>query len=168
MFLTSPGPADPARRLLGRTVCWLENPRPAPFPLQQSSTIPGHLKSPCQPGQFVEMASMVESVPRNTALNKRQLKKRVAFAKAHSLLKGWTLEKCQKVDFSHESSVELNHSRRKYCKDLLEPAWIRDSPRKQLSLVAEKSWSGVTSSMGVYERFAGWKGISIAYNIKKY
>ena len=31
--------------------------------------------------------------------------------------------------------------------DLLEPAWIRDSPRKQSSLVAEKSWSGVTSSM---------------------
>ena len=35
--------------------------------------------------------------------------------------------------------------------DLLEPAWIRDSPRKQSSLVAEKSWSGVTSSMGVRE-----------------
>ena len=66
---SSPGQADPARRPLGRTVCWLENPRPAPFPLQQSSTRPGHLKSPCQPEQFVEfcleMASMVESVPRN-------------------------------------------------------------------------------------------------------
>ena len=35
--------------------------------------------------------------------------------------------------------------------DLLEPAWIRDSPRKQSSLVAEKSSSGVTSSMGVCE-----------------
>ena len=35
--------------------------------------------------------------------------------------------------------------------DLPEPAWIRDSPRKQSSLVAEKSWSGVTSSMGVCE-----------------
>ena len=33
--------------------------------------------------------------------------------------------------------------------DLLEPAWIRDSPRKQSSLMAEKSWTGVTSSMGV-------------------
>ena len=51
MFLTSPGQADPARQPLRRTVCWLENPRPAPFPLQQSSTIPGHLKSPCQPQQ---------------------------------------------------------------------------------------------------------------------
>ena len=50
-------------RLLAR------NPRPAPFPLQQSSMRPGHLKSLCQPEQFVEfcleMASMVESVPRN-------------------------------------------------------------------------------------------------------
>ena len=67
-FLTSPGQADPARQPLGRTVCWLENPRPASFPLQQSSTRPGHLKSPCQPEQFVkfclEMASMVESVPK--------------------------------------------------------------------------------------------------------
>ena len=50
------------------------------------------------------------------ALNKRQLKNRVAFAKAHSLPKGWTLEKCLKVDFSDESSVELHHSHRKYCR----------------------------------------------------
>ena len=36
------------------------------------------------------------------ALNKRQLKNRVAFAKAHRLPKGWTLEKWEKktVDFS--------------------------------------------------------------------
>ncbi|KAL1250524.1 hypothetical protein QQF64_018320 [Cirrhinus molitorella] len=46
-FLTSPGQADPARQLLERTVCWLENPRPAHFPLQQSSTRPGQLKSLC-------------------------------------------------------------------------------------------------------------------------
>ena len=38
----------------------------------------------------------------------------MAFAKAHSLPKGWTLEKWQKVNFSDESSVELHHSRRKY------------------------------------------------------
>ena len=50
------------------------------------------------------------------ALNKRQLKNHVAFAKAHSLPKGWTLEKWQKVDFSDESSVELHHSRHKYCR----------------------------------------------------
>ena len=77
MFLTSPGQADPGRQLLGRTVCWLENPRPAPFPLQQSSTRPGHLKSPCQQEQFVEfcleMASMIESVARNDHLVHQKL-----------------------------------------------------------------------------------------------
>ena len=60
------------------------------------------------------------------ALNKRQLKNRVAFAKAHSLPKGWTLEKWQKVDFSDESSVELHHSRRKYCR---RPTGARMDPR---------------------------------------
>lgn len=48
----------------------------------------------------------------------------MAFAKAHSLLNGWTLEKWHKVDFSDESSVELYHCHSKYfrrttgaCKD---------------------------------------------------
>ncbi|CAJ0921459.1 unnamed protein product [Ranitomeya imitator] len=50
------------------------------------------------------------------ALNKRQIKKRMAFAKSHSLLNRWMLEKWQKVDFSDESSVELHHSRSKYCR----------------------------------------------------
>ncbi|KAJ0062047.1 hypothetical protein NL108_015270 [Boleophthalmus pectinirostris] len=62
------------------------------------------------------MASMVESVHEKPALNKRQLKNHVAFAKAHSLLKGWTLEKWQKVDFSDESSVKFHHSCHKYCR----------------------------------------------------
>ncbi|KAI4882897.1 hypothetical protein NFI96_013121, partial [Prochilodus magdalenae] len=60
------------------------------------------------------------------ALNKRQVKNRVAFAKAHSLLNGWTLEKWQKVDFSDESSVELHHSHRKYCR---RPTGARMDPR---------------------------------------
>ena len=45
---------------------------------------------------------------------------------AHSLPKGWTLEKWQKVDFSDESSVELHHSRRKYCR---RPTGARMDPR---------------------------------------
>ena len=69
VYKKNPSTPDNTRQPLGRTVCWLKNPRPAPFPLQQSATRPGHLKSPCQPEQFVEfcleMASMVESVSRN-------------------------------------------------------------------------------------------------------
>ena len=92
------------------------------------------------------------------ALNKRQLINRVAFAKAHSLPKGWTLEK-----WISQINLLLNYITvaANIARDILEPAWIRDSPRKQSSLVAEKSWSGVTSSMGVCERSAGWKTTSI-------
>ena len=84
------------------------------------------------------------------ALNKRQLKNCVAFAKAHS-------------PHISQMNLLLNYITvaANIAGDLLEPAWIRDSPRKQSSLVAEKSWSGVTSSMGVCERSAGWKATSI-------
>ena len=82
------------------------------------------------------------------ALNKRQLKNRVAFAKAHSLPKGWMLEKWQKVDFSDKS-----------CR---RPTGACMDPRfTQKTVVAEKSWSGVTSSMGVCKRSAGWNSLSI-------
>ena len=150
-FLTSPGQADPARQLLGRTVCWIENPRPAPFPLQQSSTRPGHLKSPCQPEQFVEfcleMASMVESVPRNQHWTKDTKDGR------WKSVRRWISQINLLLNYI---TVAAN-----IAGDLLEPAWNRDSPRKQSSLVVEKSWSRVTSSMGVCERSAGWKATSI-------
>lgn len=60
------------------------------------------------------------------ALNRRQLKNRVAFVKAHSLQEGWTVEKWQKVDFSDESSIELHPNRRKYCR---RPIGTRMEPR---------------------------------------
>ena len=60
------------------------------------------------------------------SLNKRHIKNRVAFAKAHSLQKGWTVEKWQKMDFSDESSVELHPSRRTYCR---RPVGTRLDPR---------------------------------------
>lgn len=60
------------------------------------------------------------------ALNKRQLKYCVAFVKAHSLEKGWTMEKWQKVDFSDESSIELHSNRRKHCR---RPVGTRMDPR---------------------------------------
>ena len=64
----------------------------------------------------------------------------MAFAKAHSLPKGWTLEKWQKVDFSDKSSVELHHSRRTYCR---RPTGARMDPRftqKTVKFGAGKIW----------------------------
>ena len=129
-----------------------ENPRPAPFPLQQSSTRPGHLKSPCQPEQFVEfcleMASMVESVPRNQHWTKRQLKNHVAFAKAHSLPKGWMLEKWQwksgflRLIFCWITSQSPQILQETYWS----PHGSGIHPENSQSLVVEKSWSGVTFS----------------------
>ena len=80
MFLTSPGQADPARQPLGRTVCWLENPRPAPFPLQQSSTRPGHqvpvsTRTVCRILSRNGLHGQISA--QKPALNKRQLKNRV-------------------------------------------------------------------------------------------
>ena len=48
------------------------------------------------------------------ALNKRQRRNRVAYAKAHSLTEGWTAEKWQKNYFSDISSVELHPKSRNY------------------------------------------------------
>ena len=140
-FLTSPGQADPARQPLGMTICWLENPRPAPFPLQQSSTRPGHLKSPCQPEQFVdfclEMAYMVES---ETSTEQKTIKKTCGFCQGPQPAK--RLKKCWKSGRRWISLMNLLliyiTVAANIAGNLLEPAWIRDSPRKQSSLVAKK------------------------------
>ena len=60
------------------------------------------------------------------ALNKRQLRNHVAYAKAYSLKKGWTAEKWRKIYFSEESSVELHPKRRQYCR---RPSGARLDPR---------------------------------------
>ena len=136
----------------------LEKSKPAPFPLQQSSTRPGHLKSPCQPEQFCRILS------RNGLHGPISAQKPALNNKTRPTA-------CQKDGrwksgrrWISQMNVLLNYITvaANIAGDLLEPAWIRDSPRKQSSLVAEKSWSGVTSSMVVCERSAGWKATSIS------
>ena len=120
MFLTSPGQADPAKQPLGRTVCWLENPSQPLFTAAElhetwSPEVPVSTRTVCQILSRNGLHGQISA--QKPALNKRQLKNRVAFAMAHSLPKGWTLEKWQvEGDFSDESSVELHHCRRKYCR----------------------------------------------------
>ena len=137
-FLTSPGHADPARQPLGRTVCWLENPRPAPFPLQQSSTRPGHLKSRCQPKQFVkfclEMASMVES---ETSTEQKTINKSCGFCQGPQPAKRMDAGKVAEGEFlrlifcwiTAQSPQILQET---YC-----------LPRKQSSLLAENHGLGL-------------------------
>ena len=80
------------------------------------------------------------------ALNKRQLKNRVAFATACQKDGRWKSGR----RWISQMNLLLNYITvaANIAGDLLEPTWIRDSPRKQSSLVAEKSWSGVTSIWG--------------------
>lgn len=87
------------------------------------------------------------------ALNKRQLKNRVTFAKAHSLSQGWTAEKWQKVDFSDESSVELHPKRRQYCR---RPAGKRLDPRFTQKTV---KFGGGKIMVWGYIQYGGARGI---------
>lgn len=151
--MTSPGPADPARRVPSSNASELHQ--------AWSPQVPVSTRTVCRILSRNGLHGRISA--QKTALNERQLKNHVAFVKAHSLLNEWTWEKWQKVDFSDESSVELQDSRRKYC-------WrptgacmdLKFTQKTVKSLVVERSWSGVTFSMGVCETFARWKVISIA------
>ncbi|KAL0154369.1 hypothetical protein M9458_050335, partial [Cirrhinus mrigala] len=105
------------------------SPGPALFQQQQSYITTGHQKPPYlqEHGLNGRISAQKPALNRRqlkTTLNRRQLKNHVAFAKAHSLQEGWTVEKWQKVDFSDE--FELHPSRRKYCR---RPIGTRMDPR---------------------------------------
>lgn len=110
MFMTSPGQADPIK-LFKRTVCCFHSPKSALFQLQQSYMRTGHQKSCIYKNSL--HAGITAHKP---AVNRRQQRKSAGFVKAHSLQKGWTVEKWQKVGFSDESSIELHPSQCKYCR----------------------------------------------------
>lgn len=89
------------------------------------------------------------------ALTKRQLKKRVAFAKAHSLEKGWSVEKWQKVDFSDESTIALHSNRHKYCR---RPVGTRMDPRFTQKTVKFHHGLGLHSVWGsARDLQSGWE-----------
>ena len=102
------------------------------------------------------------------ALNKRQLRYRVAYAKAHSLTEDWTAEKWRNIDFSDESSVELHPKR---CQNIVDdpqgPVWTHGSPR-QSNLEVERLWFGVTSNMEVPGRSVRWMVTLIVPNINRF
>ena len=102
-----------------------------------------------------------------TALNKRQIKKHVPYAKAHSLTEGWTAEKWRKIDFSDESSVKLHRKPRQYCQ---RPSGARLDPRftQKTNLEVERLWFGVTSNTEVPGRSVRWMVTLIVPNINRF
>ena len=82
-----------------------------------------------------------------SAVNKRQQRNYVAYAKAHSLTEGWTAEKWQKKIFSDESSLELHPKR---CQYYRRPSGAHLEPRfTQSNLEVERLCFGVTSNTEV-------------------
>ena len=156
-FLTSPGQADPAWQPLGRTVCWLEKSKASPF------STAAELHETWSPEVPVSTRTVCRILSRNglhgrisaqkPALNKRQLKKLCGFCQGPQPSKRMDAGKVAEGRFLRWIFCWITSVAANIAGDLLEPAWIRE----QSSLVAEKSWSGVTSSMGVCERSAGWK-----------
>ena len=82
------------------------------------------------------------------ALNKRQLRNRVAHAKALSLMKGWTAEKWQKKIFQMNCQFSSITSASNIFDQPQGPVWTHSSPRRQLKLEVERLWFGVTSNYG--------------------
>ena len=84
--MTDPGRADCARQLLETTTCWSASQ------LQGQST-PATPVSSRTVGRILARNGLHGRIAaQKPALDKRQLRNRVAYAKAHSLMEGWTAE----------------------------------------------------------------------------
>ena len=114
--MTDPGRADRARQLLETTACWSAS-------LQEEWTPATPVSSRTVRRILARNGLHGRIAAQKPALNKRQLRNSVAYAKAHSLTEGWTAEN---VYFSDESSVELHPKRRQYCR---RPSGARLDPR---------------------------------------
>lgn len=159
--MTSRGPAD----LFETTVCWFDSPGPtlsAAAELQYMTT--GHQK-PLYQQEVCQILSCcglhVWVGAYKPALKGRQQKKCVAFAKVYRLQKGWTV-----VPMNHPFNCILITAYT--TEDLLENTHSQDSPRKHSSLVEEKSWFGVTSSMEDVPEICRVHATSTAWSIETF
>ena len=86
--MTDPGRADRERQLFEATACWSDCQKPGPCELPHSSrrSFVKNCRILARNGLHGHIAAQ------KPALNKRQLRNRVAYAKAHSLTEGWTAE----------------------------------------------------------------------------
>ena len=106
--MTDPGQADLIRQLLETTACWSASQ------LQEEWTpaTPVSSRTVCRILAHNGLHGCIAA--QKSALNKRQLRNRVAYAKAHSLAEGWTADRT--FYFSDESSVELHPKHCQYCR----------------------------------------------------
>ena len=91
--MTDPGRADHARQLLETTACWSASQ------LQEEWTPATPVSSRTVRRILARNGLHGRIAAQKPALNKRQLRNRVAYTKAHSLTEGWT---ARKLDFSAE------------------------------------------------------------------
>ena len=96
------------------------------------------------------------------ALNKRQLRNLVAYAKAHSLMEGWTAEKWL---FQMNCQLSFIPSAANIVDDPQGSVWTHGSPRRQSNLEVERLWFGVTSNTEVPGRSVRWMVTLIVPNI---
>ena len=168
--MTDPGRADRARQLLETTACWSD---PKARPMSTAS----QLQEEWTPATPVSSRTVRRILARNglhgriaaqkPALNKRQLRNRVAYAKAHSLMEGWTAEKWRKFIFQMNRQLSSIPSAANIVDDPQGPVWTHGSPR-QSNLEVERLWFGVTSNTEVPGRSVRWMVTLIVPNINRF
>ena len=145
--MTDPGRADSARQLLEMTACWSAS----------------QLQEEWKPATPVSSRTVLWILARNglharisaqkPALNKRQLRNCVAYAKAHSLTEGWTAEN---LIFHMNRQLSSIPSATNIVDDPQWLVWTHGSPRRQSNLEVERLWFGVTSNTEVPGRSVRW------------
>ena len=102
------------------------------------------------------------------ALNKRQLRNCVAYAKAHSLTEGWQQKSGEKFIFQMNRQLSFIPSATNIVDDPQGPFWTHGSSRRQSNLEVERLWFGVTSNMEVPWRSIRWMVTLIVPNINRF
>ena len=104
------------------------------------------------------------SAAQKPALNKRQLRNHVAYAKAHSLTEGWT---AANLIFQMNRQLSSIPSGANIVDNPQGPIWTHGSRRRQSNLEVERLWFGVTSNTEVPGRSVRWMATLIVPNINR-
>ena len=154
-----PGRADRARQLLETTACWSASQ------LQEEWTPAMPVSSRTVRLILAHNGLHGRIAAQKPALNKRQLRNRVVYTKAHSLTEGWTAENWI---FQMNRQLSSIPSAANIVDDPQGPVWTHGSPRRQSNLEVERLWFGVTSNTEVPGRSVRWMVTLIVPNINRF